>query len=84
MMKDTMREYLYFFNYSDHPNELQADPSTTFFTYDGATQHDEAMLEEFFGGYKQTNADGLARATSGNTMTGQFEFNASYPVDFGI
>ena len=38
-LKDIARDYLYFFNYVDHPTE--ADPTTTFFTYaDGPTQHD--------------------------------------------
>jgi len=84
MLKDTMREYLYFFNYTDHPNELEADPITTFFNYDGATQHDEAQLEQFFGGYKRTNADGLTRATSGNLIKGEFEFNTTFPIDLNV
>ena len=63
MMKEVMREYLYFFNYTDHP-QGQADPDTTFFSYDGVTKHDELHLEQLFGGYKRTNADGLTRTAS--------------------
>ena len=33
-IKTFCREYLYFFNYSDHPEE-KADPDTTFFTFNG-------------------------------------------------
>lgn len=52
MLKDKMREYLYFFKYTDHPEASQADADTTFFTYDGATQHDEDKLGELFGRFK--------------------------------
>ena len=83
MMKEVMREYLYFFNYTDHPHE-QADPNTTFFTYDGVTKHDEGHLEQFFNGYKRINADGLSRLTSGLRIPGDFTFNVDHPVDIGM
>jgi hypothetical protein len=50
ILKTICREYLYFFNYTDHP-EGKADPDTTFFTYDRETQHDAVELEKRFGGY---------------------------------
>ena len=36
MIKRECRDWLYYFNYTDNGN-LEADPSTTFFTYDGET-----------------------------------------------
>lgn len=51
MLKDKMRDYLYFFKYTDHP-EGQADPNTAFFTYDGEAQHDEQKLGELFGRFQ--------------------------------
>lgn len=39
MMKEKCRDFLYYFNYTDSPNG-ESDPNTTYFTYDGETQHD--------------------------------------------
>lgn len=83
MMKEVMREYLYFFKYTDHPNG-QADPDTTFFTYDGVVKHDAVLLEKSFGGFKRINANSQARAIHGNPWTQEFKFGTSHPVDIGI
>ena len=58
-MKEVARDYLYYFNYVDHPTE--ADPTTTFFTYDKETEHDVAKLEQNWNGFKRNNAEALQR-----------------------
>jgi len=67
MIKETCREFLYYFNYCSHPNEDLADSTTTFFEY-GEDQHDAAKLEELFGGYLAQNASVLKDA-GGSTPT---------------
>ena len=81
-MKEQMRNYLYYFKYCDHPVERQADPDTTFFTFDGEkARHDEEKLEQLFGRFKQVNAEGLTRVLRGDK--GEFKFNENCPVDSG-
>ena len=44
-IKEQLRDYLYYFQYCDHPVEGQADPNTTFFTFDGEdVRYDEDKL----------------------------------------
>ena len=77
-LKENCRDFLYYFKYCSHPDEDQADSSTTFFDY-AAGQHDEAKLKELFGGYLTQNSSVLARATE--PAMNHFHFNSSFPVD---
>ena len=81
-LKETLREYNYYYGYADHPNGTSADPNTTFHTYDKQTQHDEALLDDSFMGFKTQNAEALQRvvAEAGQTRTTNFAFNESFPV----
>ena len=84
IFKERCRSYLYFFNYTDHPEEGQADPSTTFFTYDRQTKHDASKLETFFNGYKKVSQDALTQVIGANgpeTERPSFAFNESFPVE---
>lgn len=81
-IKETCREFNYFYRYSSHPEEGKADPSTTFFEY-GDQQHDAEKLESLYGGFLTENAAALARAVSEPSMN-KFHFNRSYPVDIGM
>ena len=80
-MKELARDYLYFFNYVDHPSAA-ADPQTTFFTYDKETQHDEAKLALLFNGYKNRNTEALQRALQEKQAT--FAFNESHPCSLNL
>lgn len=60
-MKELTRDYLYYFNYVDHPTE--ADPDTTFVCYDKEVQHDMIKLEQNFNGYKRCNANAISRVS---------------------
>ena len=44
-MKQRTRDYLYYFNYVDHPTEAEADPDTNFLRYDLETRHDTEKLD---------------------------------------
>ena len=48
--KNACRDYIYYFNYCDHPEEGKADANTTFFEYE-LGQHDTEKLDQLFGGY---------------------------------
>ena len=79
-LKVILREYLYYFRYTDDQNG-QADPRTIFFTFDGETEHDDAKLLALYAGFKRCNEDTLRWATSGQANTGEFEFNKTFHVD---
>ena len=72
-MKETCREYLYYFGYVDHPTD--ADPNTTFLTYDKKVKHDQAKLAQLFKGYKKCNADSLKRVLDTERPKESFTFN---------
>jgi len=78
ILKENCRDFFYYFNYCSHPDEDQADSSTTFFNYaDG--QHDEEKLKELFGGYLKHNYSVISRTTE--PSMDRFHFNNHYPVD---
>jgi len=53
-IKSELRDFLYFFNFADHP--LDADPNTCFFEYSGTqVDHDEEKLIELYNGYLKQN-----------------------------
>ena len=79
-LKVILRDYLYYFRYTDDPNG-QADPRTIFFTFDGETQHDNAKLSALFAGFKRCNEDALRSVISGKVNLGEFEFNETFFVD---
>ena len=83
-MKELGRDFLYFFNYADHPEEGLTDHTTAFFTYDRETKHDEKKLAELFGGYKRANARALEQVCESGRSVRSFAFNDSCPVDLGI
>ena len=58
-IKETLREYNYYFGYADHPDGTSADPNTTFHTYDKQTQHDTTLLDDLFMGFKTQNEGAL-------------------------
>ena len=81
-LKETLREYNYYYGYADHPDGTSADPNTTFHTYEKQAQHDTALLDDLFMGFKTQNADALRQvvAESGQPRKTNFTFNESYPV----
>ena len=84
MMKEKCRNFLYYFNYTDNPDG-EADPNTTYFVYDGETQHDKAKLDELHNGYLKSNAQAIQNVAAGvRTGASTFAFNDSFPVDNGM
>ena len=81
-MKKVARDYLYYFNYVDHPTE--ADPSTTFFTYDKETQHDENKLAKNWNGFKHNNAEALQRVLNVDQGKANFAFNENFPAPLAM
>jgi len=75
-MKETCREYLYYFGYCDHATD--ADPNTTFFNFDKEVKHDKAKLDQLFMGFKRCNADGLRKVLDAQRPKENFKFNESY------
>ena len=55
-IKEELRDFLYFFNYTDHP--LESDPNTSFFTYNDVG-HDQDKLISLFNGYLVKNEQSL-------------------------
>ena len=77
-----MQDYLYYFKYSDHPFE-EADPDTTFFTFDKDTRHNYHKLQ-CYGGFKWCNAFSMARVLDlpSDQNRPAFSFSENYPVVF--
>ena len=81
-IKETMREFNYYYGYTDHPDGDQlSDPSTTFHRYTKDAKHDQAKLAEYFMGYKRCNEKALRTVISeaGQARTTNFAFNETFP-----
>ena len=71
-IKEELCDFLYFFNYTDHP--LESDPNTTFLLYNGEVQHDQDKLISLFNGYLVGNETALRNAHSNYSLQ-SFEFD---------
>ena len=55
-MKETMREFNYYYGYADHPEgDHLSDPNTTFHKYTKDAQHQMHKVQDFFMGFKHCN-----------------------------
>ena len=73
---------LYYFSYSDHPEEGVADESTAFISYnEGSVAHDSEKLQRLFGGFKRRNYESLAAVLEQGRERNAFAFNESFPAN---